>query len=323
MSYQNKHSCLTGEKMRMILILVSALILTAIPVFANDGDLLVNGNVGIGTMTPAQKLSVSGTIKIESSSPNDGIMFPDGSVQTTAVSAAIPSLITNLQIRNNETFSDTRLDVSADAVTVTDGAGHYVLLTGVSHTIDCVGIGENGLDAGSLGNSTWYYVYEIYNPTAKTKAGLVSALASNPGMPDGYTYKKLIGCARTDGSAHFKAFSQIGNHWVYDEQQEVSNGTTMQAWSIQDCHDVIPSVSRRGFFQGYQIYEEQDYFSQMYLKKCGSPASVGHFLGRVGANGYFAIACDWVDTDAFQRVQLNVSADIAWNLRVVGFELIL
>lgn len=39
-----------------------------------------NGNVGIGTPTPAQKLSVAGTIE----STSGGIKFPDGSVQTSA-----------------------------------------------------------------------------------------------------------------------------------------------------------------------------------------------------------------------------------------------
>ncbi|MFA5871052.1 MAG: hypothetical protein WC842_04205, partial [Candidatus Paceibacterota bacterium] len=41
---------------------------------------LMGGNVGIGTATPGQKLTVAGTIE----STTGGIMFPDGSVQLTA-----------------------------------------------------------------------------------------------------------------------------------------------------------------------------------------------------------------------------------------------
>lgn len=46
-----------------------------------------SGNVGIGTTSPGQKLTVAGTIE----STSGGIKFPDGTTQTTAVSAGIPS----------------------------------------------------------------------------------------------------------------------------------------------------------------------------------------------------------------------------------------
>src|SRR3989338_1977298 len=48
--------------------------------FTYQGNVIVNGNVGIGTVTPAQKLSVAGIIE----STSGGFKFPDGTIQITA-----------------------------------------------------------------------------------------------------------------------------------------------------------------------------------------------------------------------------------------------
>jgi len=49
---------------------------------AEKARILTNGNMGIGTVAPSQKLEVAGTIY----STSGGYKFPDGTVQTTAAS---------------------------------------------------------------------------------------------------------------------------------------------------------------------------------------------------------------------------------------------
>ena len=52
-----------------------------------DGNLIIsNGNIGIGTSTPSQKLSVGGNILLYSA--NSQIIFSDGTVQSTAAATA-------------------------------------------------------------------------------------------------------------------------------------------------------------------------------------------------------------------------------------------
>ncbi len=69
------------------------------------------GNVGIGTTTPAEKLSVASTIE----STSGGIKFPDGTVQTTSASAGSG----NLDIRKGSAALLTGITLSGTTPTLT------------------------------------------------------------------------------------------------------------------------------------------------------------------------------------------------------------
>jgi hypothetical protein len=74
--------------MRFLCIL--GLLLTGTTTFAADGDMIVNGKIGVGTASPSTPLEVNGVIK----STTGGIQFPDNTTQTSA----IPSNCTTGQI---------------------------------------------------------------------------------------------------------------------------------------------------------------------------------------------------------------------------------
>jgi len=74
--------------MRFLCILGFLLIGTT--TFAADGDMIVNGQVGVGTTSPSTPLEVNGIIK----SSTGGVRFPDNTTQTTA----LPASCTNGQI---------------------------------------------------------------------------------------------------------------------------------------------------------------------------------------------------------------------------------
>lgn len=127
----------------------------------------------------------------------------------------ISGSFTNLVIQNGSNFPDTRMVITADAVTVEDANGEAARLEGVHCTIDGSTVGAGGLDTGTLAASTWYALFAIYNPAAGTQSCLASLSATAPTLPSGYTMFHRFGWARTDASIHFWRTKQEGRDVRY------------------------------------------------------------------------------------------------------------
>lgn len=127
-------------------------------------------------------------------------------------SLPFPNAISGLLISNNGTTS---IDTSSGVCTDSTNALNIVLAATMTKTQASwtAGTGNGGLDTGVIANSTWYHFYVIYNATTNATDVIFSTSASTPTMPSGYTYKRLIGSALTDGSHNWTAFIayEIGN----------------------------------------------------------------------------------------------------------------
>lgn len=79
--------------------------------------------------------------------------------------------------------------------------------------IDAAVNGVNALDTGDLAVSTWYYIYVIFDFTnTNVPAALLSASATAPTIPFGYSAYRLIGYVKTDGSSNFLPCFVSGNN---------------------------------------------------------------------------------------------------------------
>lgn len=97
------------------------------------------------------------------------------------------------------------------------------------------GSGNGGLDTGTVTTSTWYYPYVIGKPDGTVDA-LISASASSPTMPSGYTWKRRVGALLTNVSSQWVSYVQQGDEFLWaamvNDYNTTSLGTTAQTITL-------------------------------------------------------------------------------------------
>ena len=124
---------------------------------------------------------------------------------------------------NNVTTPNTKIDIGAGVARDSTDAFDIQFS---STTVNCGTTGANGLDTGSLANSTHYYTFAIAKSDG-TSASLASTSSTAPTLPTGYTYFRRIGSFRTDSSAHILAFHHVNDRWYYDTTIRDVNDTAV------------------------------------------------------------------------------------------------
>lgn len=161
---------------------------------------------------------------------NFSIIVPSGVtsgawIRSPVASAATPgsplggaiSSASGLVVTWNSGTPNTRVDVSATGVLLANSTGQ-IRLANFSTTVNLLASGANGLDTGSAGASTWYYVFVIAGVQTDgtvISAGLFSTSSSSPTLPTGYTIAYRVGSRYTDASTHFYRVLQAGNRAQY------------------------------------------------------------------------------------------------------------
>lgn len=124
--------------------------------------------------------------------------------------ATVTGLTRNLTVANNATDPTFKVDLAADEVVLKNAGGLSYLAETVAVTANMSGtVGTaNSLDTGAETNSTWYFLWLIYNGT--TVASLISASSTAPTLPSGYTYKALVGEIYNDSGSNFVTSFRAG-----------------------------------------------------------------------------------------------------------------
>src|SRR5207244_8196331 len=78
-----------------------------------------------------------------------------------------------------------------------------------------VGSTNGAMDTGSVANNTWYYVHLIKRPDTGVVDVLFSLSATAPTLPTNYTIFRRLGAMKTNGSAQWIKFVQVGDYFMW------------------------------------------------------------------------------------------------------------
>lgn len=208
----------------------------------NATSLLIPGSANITTAandTAVVEYLGSGNWQVLSYSRANG---------ASVAGSASPGSVNGLVITNGGT-PNTTVTVTFNAAAMISTAGVPIFAGSSTLTLNLTVVGANGLDAGSLANSTFYHIYAISN--GSTTAGLASTSATAPTMPAGYVYKKRLGAMVTDSSANLMRTRQVGDVAEYvitpatntASLPLIASGTTVSAWTAESLAAFVPSTA--------------------------------------------------------------------------------
>lgn len=191
----------------------------------------------------------SGSIIVQTPDPEDGTraaantLYADRAAHRAVGGLALRSYLAGLGLANNTGTPNSKVDVAAGVCADDSNA---LMLTVSAGTIDCGTTGANGLDSGTLANSTWYHAFAI-GKTDGTTALLASTSLSAPTQPTGYTLKRRIGSFRTDGSAHIVGFVQDGDYFRWKASVLDVNATNPGTAAVLAALSVPTGVGIQAF----------------------------------------------------------------------------
>lgn len=249
-----------------------------------------------------------------------------------------PNLYINgLLLSNDATTPNTKLDIAAgicrDSNNLIDiNLGNYLGLSGIgtansATVVNCAVNGLNGLDTGSLGNNLFYYVFAIADSSGKNIPGAIASLsATAPVLPFGYDSIRLLGVAKTDGSAHFLLFYMVGSgsarfvQWDAPIAVTVTASGTSATYSAMDYSTGVPA-SNYGQVTVYAVWDPNAAGDILNFQPSGATGDYIVNTAITTAIQDFSFVIKPLTVSSVPKVSYKISAGTLTGVKVMGFNL--
>jgi hypothetical protein len=285
----------------------------------------------IGGTTPASgaftSLTVSGTptfTGIEGSTTgcvqvsSAGVLSNTGSACVSSSSSVVGIVGGFRTLKLSTTGTSVNITITATEIVLESSTNNYVTVRSVSVSPTTTASGANGLDTGTIASSTWYSVWVIYN--GSTVAGLLSASATSPTLPSGYTYYARVGWIKTDSSGYYYplSFTQYGRTVRYlvngsgnvATLPTIASGTTSSAWTAVSMSSYVPSTASSVTVQLYSYYSGAAWASpsSAYTASNGNAAVLNV---QVQSTGQYQYALGAIQFEAYPYIYYASSSSYA------------
>lgn len=218
--------------------------------------------------------------------------------------------------------SSATVTYSAAQIVLQDSTGNQKLFTGLSSgetaNKGTAGPAVNGRDqAGAFSNSTWCYVWAIGKEDGTIDLILSASASAIAGLPTGYTYYGLIGCAFIDGSGNFISFKQTGRRYTYSVWRTMVSGNVgIGSWTTIDTSAFVPSALSDYCYGGMQTNDT----SAIANVNTATPNVATIAGNRIHSN----LNSYWIQTWAFSILTANTlywGSNASAYVYIDGFEL--
>jgi hypothetical protein len=186
-----------------------------------------------------------------------------------------------------------------------------------------VGSGNGSLDTGTIAASTWYHVHVIKNQATGAVDVLVSLSATNPTLPSGFSLFRRIGSMRSDASNFWRAFSQLGDEFLWAASVNDANNSTLTTGTrTLVTLTVPPGVQVRAMLRSIILGTAATTFAGMTSPDETDQPVSGSGLGIEMSNeiaGQYAAGRQIIRTDTSSRIAIRSQAAGSFYISTFGW----